>query len=93
MTSSETPSQTHWVVFANPSPIQTPAASQEIREIDALLFEVLVIQAAISGVSPVDFEEFMTRHVETLMRLVFHEPLGTLNRLAFARFKLLYSLY
>jgi len=57
----------------------------KIREMDALLSGVFITRAAISGVSPDEFEEFMERHVETLMRLIGEHSVWVEERITKAR--------
>ena len=57
----------------------------KMREMDALLSGVFITRAAISGVSADEFEEFMERHVETLMRLVEDHSILLEERIAKAR--------
>ena len=57
----------------------------KMREMDALLSGVFIPRAAISGVSGDEFEEFMERHVETLIQLVGEHSVSVKERIAKAR--------
>jgi len=54
----------------------------KMREIDALLSGVFITRAAISDVSGDEFEEFMERHVESLMLLIGEHSISIEERIA-----------
>ncbi len=54
----------------------------KMRELDAQLSGLFITRAAVSNVSADDFEEFMERHLEALMRLVVEHPVQVQDRIA-----------
>lgn len=57
----------------------------KMRELDALLSGTFITRAAISDVSGDEFEEFMERHVETLVRLTSEHSVSIEDRMTKAR--------
>ena len=57
----------------------------KMRELDTLLSGLFITRAAISDVSANEFEEFMERHVGTLMLLVGEHSISVKERIAKAR--------
>lgn len=54
----------------------------KMRELDAQLSGLFITRAAVSNVPAEDFEEFMERHVEALIRLVSEHPVSVEERIA-----------
>jgi hypothetical protein len=65
------------VIYAN--------RAAKMRELDALQSGLFITRAAISDVSADGFEEFMERHVDTLMQLIDEHPVSVEERIAKAR--------
>ena len=58
-----------------------------MRELDAMIAGMFVTQAALSGVSGDNFEDFMETHVEALARVVNEHSVPVGDRIAKARAK------
>ena len=68
-----------------PSDVIHANRAAKMREIDALLSGLFITRAAISGVSADEFEEFVGRHIETLMLLIGEHSVSIEERIAKAR--------
>ena len=68
-----------------PSDVIYANRAAKMRELDTLLSGLFITRAAISDVSANELEEFMERHVDTLMLLVGEHSVSVKERIAKAR--------